>query len=354
MQQRQNTQSPTIVSMGGLTGQTVTQGQFQPAQLRLSMANAQQVPGVVTKGIALQPGTKLTNQSTSIQLYRQQLKVVQSSPGQGRQAAAVVQTASGQTTLVNAAGTIFQSGIVPTGQTVQVQGQKVSVATVSAANVTGGGTSVATVQMAPGQPRTQFIKQVGVSSTGKPITRQVTDSEMLLVKRQAIGQQKAQVLPQAQIFTPTNVQQAGTSGQQQQQQIATLVKTSAGGMALSQMKPGGQIKVTMANQNQVRQLQLQQQLAITAQRKVGKMGQIGQVQQKGGVPTQLIVQNPKSLPGSVTLQQIQQVIRPAQAGTMAATGQIVLGKTSVGRVIPVSVASQANARQTIQVLNVMK
>ncbi|XP_055918769.1 helicase domino isoform X2 [Eupeodes corollae] len=364
LQQRQNSQSPTIVSMNSL-GQTVTQAQFQGAQLRLSMAGTQQV---VTKGIpvsSLQQTGKLTNQPAQIQLYRQrqQLKVLQT-PGQGGQ---VVQTAGGQTTLVNAAGTIIQGGVVQTGPTVQVQGQKVSVATVSAANVTPGGapgvvTSVATVQVAHNQGRTQFIKQVGGKQT---IARQVNDNEMLLVKRQVIAQPKTQVLQQGQILTPANVQiqqQPGTSGQQQ---IATLVKTSSGNMttaspggtinmALSHVKPGSQIKVTMANQSQMRQLHVQQHLAIAQPRKLSKMTQIaqgGQVGQKPGVQTQLVhIQNTKTLPGSMTVQQIQQVMRQGQQGTLSAAG-LVLGKTSVGRVIPVSVASQANARQTIQVVS---
>ncbi|XP_055839323.1 helicase domino isoform X2 [Episyrphus balteatus] len=363
LQQRPNSQSPTIVSMNSL-GQTVTQAQFQGAQLRLSMPGSQQV---VTKGIpvsSLQQTGKITNQPAQIQLYRQrqQLKVLQT-PGQGGQ---VVQTSGGQTTLVNAAGTLIQGGVVQTGP-VQVQGQKVSVATVSAANVTPGGapgvvTSVATVQVAHNQGRTQFIKQVGGKQT---IARQVNDNEMLLVKRQVIAQPKTQVLQQGQILTPANVQiqqQPGTSGQQQ---IATLVKTSSGqmtttaqggtiNMALSHVKPGGQIKVTMANQSQMRQLHMQQHLAIAQPRKLSKMTQIaqgGQVGQKPGVQTQLVhIQNTKTLPGSVTVQQIQQVMRQGQQGTLSAAG-LVLGKTSVGRVIPVSVASQANARQTIQVVS---
>jgi len=78
-----------------------------------------------------------------------------------------------------------------------------------------------------------------------------------------------------------------------------------------------------------------------------------QHQQKVGggnsVQAQLLhIQNTKALPNSVTVQQIQQVMRSGQQGTLATTN-LVLGKTSVGRVIPVSVASQANQRQTIQV-----
>lgn len=260
-------------------------------------------------------------------------------------------------------------------QTVQMQqtasGQKVAV--VSGANTSG----VATVQVAtPG--RTQFIKQIGPGN--KTITRPVTEGEMqtLVVKRQFIsqqqaqqqGQHKTQVLSQAQIYGGATVQvqtavssaaggsgtvvvsqggqqvQAGSSGQIG----ATLVKTTgtvAGGsptaMTFSQVK-AGQIKATMANANQVRQLQMQQQM-FQAQRKAvaaGKGTPITQLPGKAGMQTQLIV-NTKNLP--VAMQQFQ-VIRHAQPGTMGTTG-LVLSK-NMGRMIPGT--SQGNNRPTIQVV----
>lgn len=338
LNQRPGSQSPTVVSVSGL-GQNFTQAQLQSGQLRLSMSG-QQVSGVVAKGIPVQgkPGNSAQIQFYRQQPMRQQLKVLHPGQGQGT----VVQTSSGQT-IVGPGGAILQGGI---GQTVQVQqagGQKVAV--VSGQNV---GT-VATVQVGPGQQRTQFIKQVG----NKQMARQVSESEVqaLMVKRGMINpqQHKGQVIQQGQIFAPANLQvQPGTSNQQ----IATLVKTSSGGvttgtvgMTLSQVK-GGQIKATMASPQQTRQLHLQQ-IAIAQQRKGGKMAQITQVGGKAGVPTQLIVQNPNNkMAGTVTVQQIQQVIRHAPPGTITSTGQIVVGKT---RVIPVSVASQPNQRQTIQV-----
>ncbi|XP_067632561.1 helicase domino isoform X1 [Eurosta solidaginis] len=445
LQQRSGNPSPTIVSMSNL-GQSVAAAQFQAAQLRLAAlpGTSQQVTKVPVS--TLQQSGKIAgnvggNQPAHIQLYRQrqQLKVLQATPTQGGNQT-LVQTASGQTALVNAAGTIIQGSLLQTGAgqaTMQVQGQKVAVATVSSANVaavaspSGASTSVATVQVAH-QGRTQFIKQVAGKQT---ITRQVGD-DMVLVKRQVIGAHpKAQVLQQGQIFNTTATTAQGTtvqlqpqqqsqvqsssgggggqqqvqSQQQQQvqqvtaQQIATLVKTSSGAnvvqqggvgsvtvstgsgqqqntvnMALSHIKPGGQIKVTtsMANQAQMRQLHMQ---PLNMPRKINRMTQIataaqagsqqvttssvGQspsgatlVQQQpkgaGGVQTQLVhIQNTKSLPSSVTVQQIQQVMRQGQQGSLAATG-LVLSKTSVGRVIPVSVAaSQANQRQTIQVVS---
>lgn len=152
-------------------------------------------------------------------------------------------------------------------------------------------------------------------------------------------------------FSPSIQLQAGGSGQQH----IALVKTSSGtmattgGMTLAQIKPG-QLKPTLTG---VRSMQLQQiPIGQHQQRKnlAGKMTQITQVSSNisgsttsgttnvaGGTKTtpvgstQLIVQNPK-----VTVQQIMRQAQP---------NQIVLGK----RIIPVSVSSQAAARQTIQV-----
>lgn len=340
LHQRPNAQSPTVVSVSGITGQAFTQAQLQASQLRLAVSGGQQVTGVVTKGIPVNSVTgKPINQGTQSiffrpQLRQQQLKVIH--PGQGGQ------------NIVGPAGTIISGGIVQTasGQTVQLQqqgGQKVSVATVA-------GTAGTSVQMATGQTKTQFVKQIGGKQT---ITRQATEGEMLIVKRQLITQpqqqqQKTQLINQSQIFTPSSlqIQQAGVSGQQQ---IATLVKTSVGGpggtvgMTLSQIKPG-QLKATIPNQGPMRQIQIQQPVAIGQHRKTGKMTQITQVTAKpgtsAGIPTQLIVQNPNKLANTVTVQQIQQVMRqPA--------GQIVLGKASVGRVIPVTMSSQARQIQVI-------
>lgn len=354
-------QTQNVVAVSGLAP-GLTQAQLQNAQLRLQMSTGQQVSGVVAKSIPVQTTVGKPTSTSQIQFYRhqtlrhQQFKVLHTNTGQP--GTTVVQTAGGPATIVSP-GTIIQGGLVQQGnniQAIQVQqgtsGQKVqlvsSTNTVSVANpiITQAGT-VATVQVTPGQGRTQFIKHVG---NKQAMTRQVNEGDVqaLMIKRQILNQQqKTHVVPQSQIqFAQANVQvqQPGTSGQQQ---IATLVKTSSGGLAaasLQQVKPG-QIKATMANQTQVRQIQLQQQ-QIAHQRKSGKMTttQFAQVTGKSGMPTQLIVQNPKSIPGTVTVQQIQQVIRHAQPFT---TGQIVLGKP--GRVIPVSVASQPNQRQTIQV-----
>lgn len=393
--QRTGSQSPTVVSVSGLTGQSVSQAQLQSGQLRLSMGGNQQMSGVMTKGgipigAITTTGKPIGAQSAQFQILRQnasrqQFKVLNT--GQGN---TVLQTVSGQVSVVNPGGAIIQGGIVTgsnVGQTLQLQqagGQKVSIATVSGVSGSPGMVtnvaSVATVQMTGTgqQQRTHFMKQVG---TKQQMGRPITDTEMLLVKRQVINQpqatqgspqqqqqqtsqgsqQKTQIMQQ---FTPS-IQLQQSPGVGGQQHIATLVKTSTGTMA--QIKPG-QLKATLANAStSVRQMQLQQIPIGQQQRKAaGKMTQITQVtgntistSSAGGSVTgtvsgvtkgspvgtaQLIVQNPKNLqPGTVTVQQIQQVMRQAQPS------QIVLGK-SVGRIIPVSVSSQPNARQTIQVI----
>lgn len=366
LHQRPGGQNPSVVSVSGLGGQPLTQAQLQ-AQLRLSMSGGQQVSGILTKSIPVNTvmSTGKPTNSPQIQFYRQpirqQVKVLHTTnPGGGT---AVVQTVGGQTALVGPTGAILQGGIVQASNIGQTQGgQKVTVASmvpnvsvVGSTTIPSNVTSVATVQVAPGHPSAQFLKQVqGNKST---ITRQVSDTTMqVLMKRQMLTQQsnltnKPQILSH-QMFTPANiqVQQAGTSGQQQ---ITTLVKTTGGatsgtvGMTLAQVKGNPQIKATMANPNQIRQMHLQQQIALAQQRKnSGNMAKLSQVAGKGVIPTQLIVQNQKSLPGTVTVQQIQQVMR--QPGTLATTGQIVLGKNMAGRVIPVSVTSQPR-QQTIQV-----
>lgn len=331
-QRQPGTQSPTVVSVASLTPS-------QLSAMRLSMGGAQQMSNVaVAKSIPV--GTVVTSGkpgSSQIQFYRQpirqQVKVVHANTGQP----------TGQTALVGPGGLVtnIQGNI-------QVQGgtQKVAIAS---AGVTGGTQvqTVATVQMAPGQPRAQFVKPV---NAGKQITRQLGEGDMqaVMVKRPVIGQHKPQLIPQAQIFSSgVQVQQAGTSGQGQ---IATLVKTPTGlaTVPLSQVK-AGQIKTGSVNATQVRQIQLHQPTLLAQQRKGGKVTQIAQVGKATSLPTQLIVQNAKNMPGTVTVQQLQPVFRHAQPGQTLQASQIMLGKNAMGRMIPVSVSSQPNARQTIQV-----
>jgi hypothetical protein len=350
-----NQQNPTVVSVSGLGQTQLTAAQLQQTtQLRFATTN-QQVSNVVAKGIPVgtvtQTATGKPLNTQQIQFYRQQTMPM-------RQHVKVLQGSGQQTTTLVAASPLLQGGLVQTnsmGQTLQIQqqgqqqlqaGQKVSVATVSGATTTMiGTTTMATVVATQGQGRaTQFIKQIG-NKRGE-----LGEMQTVMVKRQLIHpQQKGQMMPQTtQIFTPANIQMQQQPGMGQGQQIATLVKTSGGttmqqagtsvqggttmGMTLAQVKPG-QLKATMAaNPNQIRQLQLQQQIVLPRKN-------------TNALPTQLFVQNSKTI-NQISLGQFQQVIRHSQPGQIA--GQIVLGKTNMGRVIPVSV-SQPNQRQTIQV-----
>lgn len=401
--QRPGSQSPTVVSVSGLSG---TGHNSQPTQLRLSMG-----AGGVTKAIPIgAAGTNKQTGATTQSLFfrpqlRQQLKVIH--PGGSQSQPNLIATGTGNATLIQP-GSIVQT----VGGTVHsIGGQKVSIATSSDSSI---GTSQV---LTAGQAKTQqFVKQI--TTAGKQtITRQASDGEMLLVKRQIIShqqqqqQQNQQQQPKAQLLTQQQAQQmfASPSGIQLQQQqqasgstagqntqhVATLVKAAGGtvgansvGMTISQLKSGTLKAGQMPSQNQMRQLQLQhQQMALVHQRKAaaaaaaGKMTHITQIgqskvgaggivtasggatlQQQTGIPTQLIVQAPKGAGGgqnTVTVQQIQQAFRQQNAAaqqqlqqqqsgqTTTATGQIVLAKSGmgVGRVIPVSVATQQNSRQ---------
>lgn len=97
------------------------------------------------------------------------------------------------------------------------------------------------------------------------------------------------------------------------------------------------------NANQIRQLQLQQQLL--AQKKLsGQKLSIAQVAGKNNMQTQLIVGS-KPLPTAMTVQQFQQVIR---SPLNVSQGPVVLAKGPPTRVIPVNTQG---TKQTIQVSN---
>lgn len=140
---------------------------------------------------------------------------------------------------------------------------------------------------------------VGQSTVGKQqtVTRTVSESEMAaLIKRQQQLQQQGKVgQVQAQSGLTQVFAQAGMQVQQAAASTTTLVKTASG--------------VRAVTPQQMRQLQLHPQ--IVAQRKMPgqKVAQLAPV--KGGVPTQLIVQQ-KSLPATVTVQQLQQAMKHVQ------------------------------------------
>lgn len=164
--------------------------------------------------------------------------------------------------VMNQSGAILQSGLVATGsnvgQTLQLQpstGQKVSIAVTGVSpglvtNVVSG----ANVQMgspnAAAQQRAHFMKQVGAKQQqqiGRSITMPVTE-EMLLVKRQMVGQAAAQqaAQPTAQVQHQQSPQQSSQSPQQQaktqilQQAFSPLLQ-SAGGLALVKTSTGAMV-----------------------------------------------------------------------------------------------------------------
>ncbi|XP_015114836.1 helicase domino [Diachasma alloeum] len=298
-------QTPTVVSVGNL----------QPGQ-RSATANivsSAQNPTVTQKGIINVPMTGASTKTLTpaqVHVYRQQMLLRQQQQLKALQA--------------------------------QASGQKVSVA------VTGV------------QQRATLMKQGGVN-VGKPVTRTVTEAEMAtLLKQQAVMQRQQQqktvtqvqvpgqmtTLTPAQLFAQAGLQQAGPSTGSP---VATLVKTA------------NVTGVRTATPQQIRQLQLHPQ--ILTQRKLPgqKVAQLAQVAGKAGVQTQLIVQQ-KSLPATMTVQQIQQVINRGvppqglQGFTHVSTGQgvsqpgqMVLAKSPIQtRVIPVSVAG--GIKQAIQVV----
>lgn len=102
----------------------------------------------------------------------------------------------------------------------------------------------------------------------------------------------------------------------------------------------GALKTTTPQQ--LRQLQLQQQLLAQKKLVNQKITGIAQVAGKGGVATQVIVGS-KPLSTAMTMQQFQQVIR---SPLTVPQGQVVLAKAP-SRVIPVN--NPQGAKQTIQV-----
>lgn len=111
-------------------------------------------------------------------------------------------------------------------------------------------------------------------------------------------------LTPAQIFAQAGlqVQQAGTSAGGTP--VATLVKTAnvAG--------------VRTATPQQIRQLALHPQIITQRKLPAQKVAQLAQVANKTGVQTQLIVQPTKSLPTTMTVQQIHQVMKHVQPSAM--------------------------------------
>ncbi|KAL0125638.1 hypothetical protein PUN28_004615 [Cardiocondyla obscurior] len=237
-------------------------------------------------------------------------------------------------------------------------GQKVSVAV----------SATAAAAAAQQRPAAATLTKQGIATPGavtgqtavnKPtMTRTMSETEMtaLLQKRTLQQQSKAGAVAQVQVPTPTGLASAqifAQAGLQVQQ-----AGTSAGGTPVATLvKTANVAGVRTATPQQIRQLAALHPQIIT-QRKLPTQ-KVGQFANKAGVPTQLIVQ-PKSLPTTMTVQQIQQVIKHVQPSAMqqfthVSTGQsvsqasqVVLTKSPLQtRVIPVAPAA---LKQTIQVV----
>ena len=164
-----------------------------------------------------------------------------------------------------------------------------------------------------------FIKQ-GVPTSAnaqvvagkQTVTRPVSETEMAaLIKRQAAAAALQQTKAVAQVQVPA---QAGLTPAQLFAQAGLQVQasTSTGGTPVATLvKTAGMTGVRTATSQQIRQLQLHPQ--ILTQRKLPgqKVTQLAQVAGKAGMQTQLIVQQ-KALPTTMTVQQIQQVMKQVQ------------------------------------------
>ncbi|EZA58517.1 Helicase domino [Ooceraea biroi] len=331
------TTSTNVVSVANLQAvQRIATASLVSAGQASVSATGGQKSGLVGVTVATAASGNKTPTAAQLQYYRhqqvllrqQQLKgILQAQAASGQKVSVAVSATAAQQQRAAAAATLMKQGIATAG----------TAGTVAAQTAAG-------------------VKQT--------VTRTVSDTEMAaLIKRQALQQQAkaaaaaaavAQVqvpaqtgLTPAQIFAQAGlqVQQAGTSASGTP--VATLVKTAnvAG--------------VRTATPQQIRQLALHPQ--IIAQRKLPaqKVAQLAQVAGKAGVQTQLIVQQ-KSLPATMTVQQIQQVMKHVQPSamqqfthvstgqTVSQSGQVVLAKSPLQtRVIPV--ASGA-LKQTIQVV----
>ncbi|XP_044733035.1 helicase domino isoform X2 [Chrysoperla carnea] len=362
-------QGTNVVTIGGITSSTIGQLQAQ----RLIVAG-QTVSRVTAKGIAtgtaVTAGGKVVNQA-HLQLYRQQ--ILKQQQLRQLQNAALLQQQQQQQNAGSNVGTTVVAGTTVVKTPTSITTTSVSPQTVS----------IQQAQMTQAQ-RAHFLKQAAAANSGvgkQTIARAVTESEVAaLIKCQQLQQQQKALAVaaaqqgaggqqvHAQIFAPAGVQlqQAGTS------QVATLVKavstpggTSAVTIPVSgvTLGPGGQVKAaltqgvkaTAATTQQIRQLQLHPHLL--AQRKLSghtKVAQLTQVTNKA-----LLVQTPKSMATTMTVQQLHQVMRvqganAAQLGTTAGqsgTQHVVLAKPGVARATTSVIPGQTHGlTQKIQVV----
>ncbi|XP_053987837.1 helicase domino isoform X5 [Hylaeus volcanicus] len=264
-----------------------------------------------------------------------------------------VATASGSKTLTAAQLQYYRQ------QQVLLRQQQMKVLQAQAAS--GQKVSVA-VSAAAAQQRATLMKQGIAAGTVTQATVGKSTVEMAaLIKRQAL-QQQAKAVAQVQVpaqsgLTPAQIfAQAGLQVQQ--------AGTSAGGTPVATLVKAANVAgVRTGTPQQIRQLALHPQIITQRKLPAQKVAQLTQVAGKTGVQTQLIVQQ-KSLPATMTVQQIQQVMKHVQqqpstmqqfthvrvstGQTASQPGQVVLAKSPLQtRVIPVA---SAGLKQTIQVV----
>lgn len=302
--------NPTVVSFTNLQGSQ----RIATANLVSAAQNPTGVPqkGIIGVTMSTASGTQKFT-AAQIQFYRQQQAMRQQ-----QQLKAALHAASGQKVTV--------AGTAPQRPPLMKQG--IAAGTVTQA--TGG-------------------KQTMARAT-------ITEADMAYIKRQALLPQQGKTVAQAQgiaqglqaqaahIFAQAGlVQQAGTSASGTP--VATLVKA------------GGMVGVRATTPQQIRQLSLQTQI-IGSRKLPGQ--KVAQIAGKGGVPTQLIVQTQqKPNHPQMTHLQLQQVMKNMQPSTMqqfthvstsqgaSQVGQVVLAKSQMQRMIPVTVAP-GTFKQVIQ------
>lgn len=355
-QHRPGQQNPTVISLSGL-GQGLTQ--LQNATLRFTsnyQSNQLRAGTPDQKGQVVQPGAKrfelVTTGTPQFTIYgqqqvRQKLRFVQTTPistNAGQQTSIVSPSSSGQTVQVQSGQKITVATINQSGNS-QSNTQQQQQSGIQSDGVDGqqSGSGSVTVQVGCGpQQRAQFIKQVSAGTS----LGQNTNQKLVMVQRELPQQYKGtplQLTTQTQLaYSPSgNLQLQQSSGStSQQQQITTLIKTSAAsgittvaganqlGMKLSPVRP------VLAQNQTVRQVAIPQTMTMSAlqgaRKATPKVTRIAQVSKSG-----IILQQKDE--GKFTFQEVRPIKSPG----------IYLSNQGVG--IPVSV-SQSNSRgETLQV-----
>ena len=256
----------------------------------------------------------------------------------------------------------------------QLLQNSVTVSSGSAASVVSALSTARTIAATAGIGRGQIVRPTNVRSMTEPELKAMLAKQQLKVT----GPGLVQVQPGASLST-AQLQQLGIQVATASPGTSALVKAGGVQQGKSVTIPitgvnlqGGQLKQvagrgTVINQN-VPQIQQLRQLMM---RKHGVQQKVALQQVGGKLPAQLIVQGQqgKGLPATVTVQQLQQIVKSVagsgqgqvQIGTVAGTGQQIIshavltkpglsgGQTVQARVIPVS-GTAGRGQQTIQVV----